>query len=159
MGQALTYTNLVLAPRHEQKQLVVGAMVGVALVGLVVVSICYVQLRLKSADLGHNHLANQQTSTPKPTAAGAAERTVPDDLRFCRWLVSKDKVAVAVKYYEAYLQRVPPSVGLRTELISVYVATKNNQKARRLCLQTLKSNPTSSEIATIWQFLGQCQTD
>jgi len=87
------------------------------------------------------------------------EEPLTEDLRFARFLIAHDKIAEAKQYYENYLKQYPKTVKPRLELINVYLVTKQPASARLLCLRTLKQQLSSDEMQTVWQLLGQCQTD
>jgi hypothetical protein len=104
-------------------------------------------------------IPNRKHKPPPKPGDIIAEEPKTEDLRFARYLVNKGKIEEARQYYESYVRMFPNTIKPRLELINVYLATNHRPEARLLCLRTFKKQLTSDEIGSVWQLLGQCQTD
>lgn len=97
--------------------------------------------------------------TAKVKVLGVGKAAVPEELRFARYLVDKNKIESALPYYENVLRHEPNNIEVRMELINAYIATKKMHSARVLCIKTFKKKLNSEQIGAVWQLFGQCQTD
>lgn len=82
-----------------------------------------------------------------------------EDLRFGRWLMSRNKTEAAIPYLQKYLQLDPDRISVRLELIDAYIKTKRMLDARLMCIRTFKKQLKDADNAAVWQRLSQCQTN
>jgi hypothetical protein len=82
-----------------------------------------------------------------------------DDMAFAHKLIAEGKLELAAEYMENYIAKNPDNIQARISLVQCYIAAGHRDRARLLCIQTLKRKVTSGERQTLYSLWHQCLTN